>query len=161
MCSSAGASSALTSRLDGAPPYLCGNQAGAQSIRSTVGGTSNSAASLTFPCNHCSRAPLLDRHDAPLVLLIRRQFRIGLVHPAHDRVIIGIDCEHGVALTTTWEWHDESRHYRKNHRGHDGWKQDWESGVTWRPPYGERPQTDLIIGGGIQAENIQQALLWD
>lgn len=41
---------------------------------------------------------LLDRHHAPLVLLIWRQLRIWLVHPTHDRVVIGIDRQHRVAL---------------------------------------------------------------
>lgn len=40
----------------------------------------------------------LDRNHAPLVLLIRRKPGVGLVHPRHDRMTVGIYCEHGVAL---------------------------------------------------------------
>ncbi len=39
-----------------------------------------------------------DRDDAALVLSIGRELRIGLMHARHQRVMVGIDGEHRIAL---------------------------------------------------------------
>ncbi len=39
-----------------------------------------------------------DRDDAALVLFIGRQLRIRLVHARHQRVMVGINGEHRIAL---------------------------------------------------------------
>jgi hypothetical protein len=46
------------------------------------------------PCINVGR---LNRNDAALVLLVWRQLRVGSVHARHERVMVGVDREHGVA----------------------------------------------------------------